>query len=73
MKKGIDEGATILDEQSGQEILVGIRDRIKKIRDAWANPQYGTNVEDETRFLLDEFEQLDNSLSAGSHLPTDWR
>lgn len=63
----------ILDEHALQELLVEMRDRVKNIRTGWANPQYGTNVEEETMRLLDAFEKIDESLSAGSHYPTGWR
>jgi hypothetical protein len=63
----------ILDERALQELLVQIRDHTQKIRSGWANPQYGTCIEEETRNLLDAFEKLDESLSAGSQYPTGWR
>jgi hypothetical protein len=63
----------ILDEVALNDLLVDIRDRAKKIRDGWENPQYGTNIEQETQALLDDFEKLDESLTAGSHYPTGWR
>lgn len=63
----------VLNETEAQIALLDVRDRARKIRDAWRNPQYGTNVEAEVQALLDSFDRLDDSLSDGNPPPTDWR
>lgn len=63
----------VLDGRGCQQLLDDIRDRMEKIRDGRANPQYGTNIEEETDLLLESFKRLDDSLSGGSHYPRDWR
>lgn len=59
-----------------QEQVVGLltemRDRAEAIRTDWANPQYGTNITEETDRLIEAFEKLDKALTAKCVLPSDW-
>lgn len=66
-----DQAVGITQEQA-DETLTEIRDRVRKIRTGWANPQYGTNIEEETDRLLEAIEKLDESLTAGFESPSDW-
>lgn len=61
-----------LNQEQADGLLLEIRNRAKAIRSGWANPQYGTCIEDEMTHLLDAFEKLDDSLTAGFQPPSDW-
>jgi hypothetical protein len=62
-----------LDQGQADDLLRELRDRARKIRSGWANPQYGVCIEEETDHFLEAFEKLDTSLTAGFEHPSDWQ
>lgn len=61
-----------LTQEQADDLLAEMRERAGTIRTGWANPQYGTNIEEETDRLIEASGKLDQALSAQYILPSDW-